>query len=195
MNEWNDAPLSTAVKRAHDWPMAKALAACLVTFAISALLGACENDPPIRACPTLEARNGRGELWTWFGVVGPPGSAEPGELVRLYYPGDERWGDAWYATRTGSFALRAAGRVRRVQPGAVLELTQSGVRYSVRPGESEARIEYTSGTRPVMDGPPGSMTFSGWLERTSVSTPMAAAWAADWQMRIPPKVIAGIARS
>jgi hypothetical protein len=143
---------------------------------LSTVLGSCELGPPVRACPALVV----GE-WTWFGVIGPPGSAQPGEIVRLYHPGDEEWGDAWRATPSGSFALRAAGRVgARGSPTAVLVLEGSGARYTVRPRPSEATIEYAPGSRPVMQTGPNEMTFTGWLSPTRATTPIAGAWVADW---------------
>ncbi len=148
----------------------------LVLVVAGASLLACEVGTPVRACPSLVV----GE-WTWFGVIGPPGSAQPGEWVRLYHPGDEEYGDTWFATPTGSFALRAAGRTRRgEQPEAVLELVRSGVRYRVRPGPSEALIEYAAGSRPVMQTGPAEMTFTGWLSSERASTPIAGAWVVDW---------------
>ncbi len=138
-------------------------------------LASCRRQapPPLASCPSL-VRGG----WQWVGVVGPQGTVAPFERVELRDADGPLLYGATYASALGSFALRGARPDTTSQP---LELvTESGRRFSIRPGPTEALIDYDPATFAVLEEPLGTMTFHGWLASTPRSTPIERAWVVNW---------------
>lgn len=144
---------------------------------LASALAACSRNgappPDIASCPTLDVGG-----WTWVGVVAPAGTVSPGERVELRDRGtmlEHGWS---YASAAGSFGVR--GAFHRTPDSRVELVTESGRRFSVRAQATAGLIDYDPDTYPVLEEPPGTMTFHGRLASTPFSTPITRAWAINW---------------
>ncbi len=134
-----------------------------------------ESPPEMLSCPSLTLG-----AWQWVGVVGPPGSVEPFDRVELFEEGGEvLWDGARFATADGSFAIRGARL--SASPRRDLRLrTSSGRTFSIRPGRSDAYIDYDPDTYAVIEETPNVMQFRGELAPTQAATAITRAWAVNW---------------